>query len=255
MGPTMQSTTNSTPTLATNDVLVRALERELTALATVEWEGKRLQFPVKLAGESTTPGREGFFGEIDGSWKYLVDRLIRTRLPVELAFRLADSAAFFDTCVIGKKKHYWLNKTVLFRMPGRVKVIEQRQEAREPIPQDFPLTAKLAPGKQAGGKELVAKVEDLSKGGMSVVLPRQKVERLGKDKTLRVEFDFHGQSISVDAELRNARPLSAQDVRVGLKFSADGQASPGSDEEYLRRLADLENLRITRHLREQLKKR
>jgi hypothetical protein len=244
----------STPTLATNDVLVRAMDFHLTALAGVEWESKPLQFPVKLLGECVEPGAEGFYGQIDGSGKYLVDRMIKGHLPVEMTFRIDQSAAFFNTFAVRKKKRYWLNRTVIFRMPTRVKVVQQREETREPIPEDYPLTAKVLPGIQ--GAELVAKIGDLSKGGMSVVLPADKVEKLMAEETpVRVEFDFHGQSICVDAELRNARPLSAQDVRVGLQFTAEGQSSPTGDPEYLRRLADLENLRITRHLREQLKRR
>ena len=240
------------------EILEQGIEHQLLANCLVCAFDNRYEIPLKLIGHTQLPDPEGFYAELHGSAGSLIDDLINQFIPVEVCFRTDVARVYFDTLILKKKKHFWLNKQVIFKYPANVQALEQRNSDREYIPDHIHILARLAcyaPGATTMS-EFDCRAMDLSPGGASLICPTDRtLATLEPGQPLRVAISFDGRApICLKAQHRYTQHLSTNSLRVGLQFDKES-ASPQTATAFQQLLSELETLRLTRSFRSTLQKR
>lgn len=227
--------------------LEKAIHKRLpaTLCATVNAERHRLDLRFMHDADTTD---EGFWAELKEDRPFL-DRLIKDAATVEISFNLDEAKVFFDSTIVRKRSRYWLKKLVLLKFPERLSVVEQRGSARAFIPDDVHVHAKIfrASGMNADDPLVSWRLFDLSIGGAGVICPHdQRLLSLKPGEPLHVIVSFGDKGVPLAATHRYVQVLSKSSVRVGIQFN-DAQPKPVR-EEFQRLLAQLTELRTTRHM-------
>ena len=240
--------------MATNcfDILHFGIEHQLLANLLVCAFDNRYEIPLKLLAHTKAPEPEGFYAELHGGAGSLIDDLINKSVPIEVCFRTDEARVFFDTVILKKKKHFWLNKQVLLKYPANVQSVEQRKSDREYIPDHIRILARLAcyaPG-ATSMSEFDCRAMDLSPGGASLICPVDRtLATLEPGQPLRVGISFDGRPMIVlAAQHRYSQPLSSNSLRVGLQFNRP-EIPPATAATFQKLLEELETLRLTRSYR------
>jgi c-di-GMP-binding flagellar brake protein YcgR len=235
------------------DVLAKAIDGRLEAAIAARLDEKACQLQVQLQGEEAG---EGFYAKVLSGSSDLIDRLISAQSIVEVSFSANDAKVFLDSVILRKKRNYWLNKAILLRMPENVSVVDQRNKAREWVPEHIPVTTRAFKVEADRKIEVPARLWDISLGGASFICPADRnIALLECDDPMLIAIRVEEAELHVPAIHRYTQPLSSSSARIGVEFKLDG---PGSEQDVadLKHLIEsLEQLRIQRVFRTALKRR
>jgi hypothetical protein len=240
------------------EILEFAIEHQLLANCLVCAFNNRYEIPLKLIAHTELPEAEGFFAEVHGGGGSLIDDLIKQFIPVEVCFRTDEARVYFDTLILKKKKHHWLNKQVVFKYPANVQAVEQRNSDREYVPDHIRILARLATDAPSAAMipDFESRVMDISPGGASLICPTDRsLVTLEPGQLLRIAISFDGRApICLRAQHRYTQHLSTNSLRVGLQFDPHSMSSQTATA-FQQLLGELETLRLTRSFRSALQKR
>jgi len=181
----------------------------------------------------------------------VIDPLIESGQPVELAFNTPGARVFFDAIPV-RRGRKWFKQFATLRWPDKLNVVERRGEARFHVPDNVDMVAVLS--LPVGGPTLRARVWDVDATGVACIcpahpeLPRPEVDNpVGILITHgRIEYRLHGFC-------RNVRQLSSNSLRVGVQFLSEMELDPQTVARFKQLLDDLRTTEIRRGFRKDLR--
>lgn len=175
-----------------------------------------------------------------------VRKLIDEQVQLLGQFFDRDARYSFLTRILRRKQDYWLTDTVaieawLLEPPGTVDTLQERILPRFRVTENkkalhAKVTILQAPAPIRTGDAPGAMV-DLSVGGIGIVCPSQLAILRSAPRTILYQagIQFGIQKIMLKGYMVQARPVSAQSMRIGIEFLPSSEQAPTA-------IADLEAL-------------
>ena len=177
----------------------------------------------------------GFWIESMAGDASLVDELINTQTSVGISFRAGPQKVSFAVPILKREAEFRVNSEIVvpalqLTFPADVKAVQRRSNYRVRVPQDGELFIRLwrvseqavITDKPMATQELMAKVRDISIGGLGVMLLPKAEEppRVLSGERLRLSLRYREyEELVLEGRMRYMPPAgSPTPIRCGIQF-------------------------------------
>jgi c-di-GMP-binding flagellar brake protein YcgR len=206
------------------DLLDRVLAGRLPGTLAVASD-PRQQWQVKFLARDAI--NDGVWVEPMGEAQRPLDPIIARGAAVEVAFCLNHARYAFQTQIVRRNKHFWLNALLLMG-PVELYPAERRAHPRFQVPDGSQIFAQVTcPGALF---PVNVKPWDLSAGGISFMSPRENgVMALKAGNVIDLKLAYRGRPISAKASVRFSRFITERVIKTGAQFVPDAMDAVASE--------------------------
>jgi c-di-GMP-binding flagellar brake protein YcgR len=213
------------------DILAAAIGRNSAIVLSLPSAGMLRHHKSRFLADDV----DGFWIESASNDRMLIDDLIARNTPVGISFKSGTNKVSFVVPIIKREQQYQVNAdTVLealqLALPADIRAIQRRNNYRVRVPEDSDLVARIwripehffITDKPVSHLELIAKLRDISIGGMGVFLHNKGEEppKVLAGERLRVALRYRElDELILEGRVRYLPPAGTDaPIRTGIQF-------------------------------------